>query len=357
MKIGVLTSGGDCPGLNAVIRAIGLYITENLPDAELLGIPDGYGGLIRGEFFPLKREDFADILNLGGTILGTSRQPFKQMTRPEEDGTSRLKKMVDNYRKSRLDCLFVLGGAGTHKNAALLSAEGCHVIGLPKTIDNDIYGTDMTFGFQTAVEVAVEAIDRIRTTAESHLRTMLIEVMGNKAGWLALHAGIAGGADVILLPEIPFSPDAVVEKVLRNREQGERFSLIVVAEGAFLSDEAGLKKKERQFVRKERGESTVTPHLAEILEERTGIETRATVLGYLQRGGTPSAYDRFLASRFGGEAARLCAAGHFGVTVALNGGNVVYNALSDIAGRDKPVDPKGEAVRFARDIGIFFGTK
>ncbi len=357
MKIGILTSGGDCAGLNAVIRAIGLYVSENMPGCEIVGIPDGYAGLIRGESHPLVRKDFADILSLGGTILGTSRQPFRQMTHPEEDGTSKLKKMVDNFEKLKLDCLFTLGGAGTHKNAALLYAEGCPVIGLPKTIDNDIFGTDMTFGFQTAVEVAAESIDRIRTTAESHDRTMLVEVMGNKAGWLTLHAGLAGGADVILIPEIPFSPEAVSEAVLRRRREEGRCSIIAVAEGALLAGEAALKKRERLFVRSERGETTVTPHLAELLGERTGIETRQTVLGYLQRGGTPSAYDRLLASRLGGEAARLFAEGRFGITVAVSGDRIVYNALSEVAGRYKFVDPAGQLVRFAKDIGVSFGER
>ena len=193
MKFGILTSGGDCAGLNAVIRAIGLYLLKNVNNAEIVGIPEGYAGLIRGESYPLTREDLEGLLTLGGTILRTRRTPFKRMTVPEEGGT-RLSKMVANYKKMGLDCLFTLGGAGTHKTAALLSAEGCNVIGLPKTIDNDIYGTDVTFGFQTAVEAAVDCIDRITTTAASHGRTMLVELMGNKAGWLALHAGLAAGA-------------------------------------------------------------------------------------------------------------------------------------------------------------------
>ncbi len=354
MKFGILTSGGDCAGLNAVIRAIGLYLLRNVKNAELVGIPDGYGGLIRGESFPLKKEDIEDILPLGGTVLGTSRQPFKKMTVSEEGGT-RLSRMVANYKKMGLDCLFTLGGAGTHKTAALLSMEGCNVIGVPKTIDNDIYGTDVTFGFRTAVEVVTDAIDRISTTAASHGRVMLVEVMGNKAGWLTLHAGIAAGAHVILIPEIPFSLDAVCGAVSARLAAGEKTTMIAVAEGALLASEAKFKKDERVFVRTALGESTVTRHLAEVIGERTGAETRYSVLGYLQRGGTPCAYDRLLCSRLGGYAAKLAAEGRFGVTAAVSGGDITFNALSDIAGKYKFVDPAGGDVQFARGIGVCFG--
>lgn len=354
MKFGILTSGGDCSGLNAVIRAICLCISQNVKNAEIVGIPDGYGGLIRGECFPLKREDYEDILDLGGTVLRTSRQPFKLMT-VSDNGTTRLQKMCENYRKMGLDCLFTLGGAGTHKTAALLCMEGCNVIGLPKTIDNDIYGTDVTFGFQTAVEVATEAIDRIRTTAASHSRTMLVEVMGNKAGWLTLHTGIAAGADMILIPEIPFSPEAVADFIVKQRQSGKTHTIIAVAEGAVLASEVKFKKSERTFIRTERGETTVTPHLAEFLQQSTGFETRASVLGYLQRGGTPCAYDRLLSSRLGGFAAKLACEGRFGVTAAVSGNRITFNALTEIAGKYKLVDPKGAIVNFAKSIGIGFG--
>ncbi len=354
MKIGILTSGGDCAGLNAVMRAIGLYLYRNIKNVEIVGIPDGYGGLIRGESQPMKRSDFEGILNLGGTILGTSRTPFKMMTAQEEGG-SRLQKMCANYKKMGLDCLFTLGGAGTHKTAALLCAEGCNVIGLPKTIDNDIYGTDVTFGFHTAVDVAAEAIDRVRTTAASHGRTMLVEVMGNKAGWLTLHAGIASGADIILIPEIPFNIDKVAEAVSRCYAEGKPCCIIAVAEGAVLDIEANYKKKDRAFVRTDRGETTVTAHLAEEIGARTGVETRGTVLGYIQRGGNPSAYDRTLSTRLGSYAGRLAKEGRFGVTVAVNGANITFNALADVAGKYKFVDPASEIVRAAEDIGVSFG--
>ncbi len=355
MKIGILTSGGDCAGLNAVMRAIGLYAYRNIKNAEIVGIPDGYGGLIRGESAPMTREDFEGILNMGGTILGTSRTPFKMMTVSEQDGATRLEKMRANYKKMGLDCLFTLGGAGTHKTAALLCAEGCNVIGLPKTIDNDIYGTDVTFGFHTAVDVASEAIERVRTTAASHGRTILVEVMGNKAGWLTLYSGIAAGADIILLPEIPFNIDKICEAVLANYAAGKPCNIIAVAEGAVLDSEAPYKKKERAFVRVSRGETTVTAHLAEVIGERTGAETRGTVLGYIQRGGNPSAYDKALSTRLGSYAGRLAKEGRFGVTVAVAGSTITFNALQDVAGKYKLVDPACEMVRAAEDIGVCLG--
>ena len=333
MKIGILTSGGDCAGLNAVMRAIGLYIYRNIKNAEIVGFQNGYVGLIRGECKPLRKEDFEGLLDAGGTMLGTNRTPFKQMTVPEEE----------------LDCLFTLGGAGTHRTAALLCAEGCNVIGLPKTIDNDIYGTDFTFGFHTAVDVAAEAIERVRTTADSHGRTILVEVMGNKAGWLTLYAGIAGGADAILLPEIPFNIDKVCECVRNTYRAGKRSCIIAVAEGAIVDAEAPYKKKERAFVRVDRGETTVTAHLAEVIGEQTGFETRSTVLGYIQRGGSPSAYDKVFCTRLGSYAGRL------GVTVAVCGNKITFNALSDIAGRYKLVDPAAEIVAAAEGIGICLG--
>ena len=232
MKIGILTSGGDCSGLNAVIRAAGISLFNNLKGVQLVGIPDGYGGLIRGEGELLGRDDLAGILDKGGTVLGSSRQPFKQMEVVGDDGESKLAKMVRNYKAMGLDCLIAIGGAGTHKNAALLKREGCNVVGVPKTIDNDIYGTDVTFGFQTAVEVATDCMDRIRTTAESHARVMLVEIMGNKAGWLALHSGIAAGADAILIPEIPFYEDRLCAFVASKKSTGARSVIIAVADGS-----------------------------------------------------------------------------------------------------------------------------
>ena len=353
MRIGILTSGGDCPGLNAVIRGFGKYAFENIKDVELIGIADGYGGLIRGECKKMSPSDFTGILTLGGTILGTSRQPFKLMTVEDENSVTRLDLMKKNYKKMGLDCLLTLGGAGTHKTAALLSAEGCNVIGLPKTIDNDIWGTDVTFGFHTALDVATECIDRIHTTAASHGRTMLVEIMGNKAGWLTLYAGLAGGADVILLPEIPFSPEKVAKAVERRADAGKAFSIVAVAEGAMTVKESKMKKKERAASRG--SDVTVTNSLAKFISEKAGVETRVVVPGHIQRGGSPSAYDRVLSTEFGSYAGYLAEQGKFGVTVAMVGGVVTYNALADIAGKAKLVPVDCQEIATGKSIGISFG--
>ena len=353
MRIGILTSGGDCPGLNAVIRGFGKYAYENIKNVQLIGIADGYGGLIRGECRDMKKSDFTGILTLGGTILGTSRQPFKLMTVGDENSVTKLDLMKQNYKKMGLDCLLTLGGAGTHKTAALLSAEGCNVIGLPKTIDNDIWGTDVTFGFHTAVDIATECIDRIHSTAASHGRTMLVEIMGNKAGWLTLYSGLAGGADVILIPEIPFSPDKVAKAIEKRADAGKAFSIIAIAEGAMSAEESKLKKKER--LEKRGGDVTATAWLAKYVAEKAGVETRVVVPGHIQRGGSPSAYDRVLSTEFGSYAGKLVQEGRFGVTVALVNNRVTYNALSDIAGKAKLVPKDCKEVMTAESIGICMG--
>lgn len=353
MKVGILTSGGDCPGLNAVIRGVGKYLFENIKDVEILGIADGYGGLIRGEYHKMKKSDLTGILTIGGTILGTSRQPFKLMTVEDENSVSRLDLMKQNYKKMGLDCLLTLGGAGTHKTAGLLSAEGCNVIGLPKTIDNDIWGTDVTFGFHTALDVATDCIDRIHTTAASHGRTMFVEIMGNKAGWLTLYAGLAGGADVILIPEIPFSVDKVAKAIERRADAGKAFSIVAIAEGAMTLEESKLKKKERAERRGD--QTTITNTIAKTIGEMAGVETRVVVPGHIQRGGSPSAYDRVLSTEFGSYAGRLVKEGRFGVTVAMVNGKVTYNALSEIAGKAKLVPTDCQAVKTAESIGICMG--
>lgn len=356
MKIGILTSGGDCPALNAVIRGFAKYAYNNIPDAEIYGIADGYGGLINGEWRKMKREDFSGILNIGGTILGTSRQPFKKMT-IEENNSTKVEKMKHNYKKLGLDVLLTLGGAGTHKSAALLVEEGLNVIGLPKTIDNDIYGTDVTFGFHSAVDVATECIDRVHTTAASHGRTMLVEIMGNKVGWLTLYAGIGGGADIILLPEIPYDIDVVCRKVLERAEAGKAFSIIAIAEGAIEAEEAKLKKKERTALRAEKGDVTLTSRLARQINERTGVETRIMIPGHIQRGGSPSAYDRVLSTEVGAYAGYLCKEKLFGTTVAIRGDKLTYNKITDIAGKTKFVPVDHHMIQSARDIGVSFGDK
>lgn len=355
MRIGILTSGGDCPGLNAVIRGVAKAAYQLMDDVEIIGIQDGYRGLIHGEYRVMQQSDFSGILTLGGTILGTSRQPFKQMRVIGEDNIDKVKNMKANYKKMKLDCLLILGGNGTHKTAALLAEEGLNVIGLPKTIDNDLYGTDVTFGFHSALNIATEAIDRIHTTAASHGRVMVVELMGNKTGWLTLYAGIAGGADIILLPEIPYSPEVVAAAVRKRAESGKAFSILAVAEGAMSKEEAKLKRKERLRLRAEAGYKQVSDQIAFFVEEKTGCETRVVVPGHLQRGGNPSAYDRVLSTRFGAYAARLIQEKKFGVTVAMKGNTVTENKLSEIAGKAKLVSPDDQMIQVAKDMGISFG--
>ena len=271
LRIGILTSGGDCPGLNATIRGVAKATYEQFGEdkVEIVGIHDGYHGLIHGDYKEMSPSDFSGILTTGGTILGTKRSPYKMMQIIEDDKVDKVKEMKQTYRNLKLDCLFTLGGNGTHKTANMLSEEGLNVIGLPKTIDNDIFGTDVTFGFHTAVDIGTEVIDRIHTTANSHSRIMVIEIMGNKAGWLTLYSGVAGGADIILIPEIPYNIEKVAKACQRRADAGKAFSIIAVAEGAFDNEEAKLKKKERAKARAERGETTATARIAKEVESRT----------------------------------------------------------------------------------------
>lgn len=353
-RIGILTSGGDCPGLNAAIRGVAKAAYEMF-DAEIIGISDGYRGLIQGEYHEMKQRDFSSILTLGGTILGTSRQPYRNMRKIEEDQVDKVAAMKANYKKMGLDCLVTLGGNGTHKTANLLSQEGLSVIGLPKTIDNDIFGTDVTFGFDTAMGIATEAIDRLHTTAASHGRIMVVEIMGNKVGWLTLHAGIAGGADVILLPEIPYNMKSVVKAIEKRGKMGKQFSIIAVAEGALSEKEAEMKKKELAAKRAEEGFTSIAHRVAKELEAMTGLETRAVVPGHVQRGGSPSARDRVLSTQFGAHAAQLIKEERYGTTVAMLGNVVGHNLLSDIAGKAKPVPKDHQMVTVARSMGVCMG--
>ena len=267
-RIGILTSGGDCPGLNAAIRGVAKVIYESIDNAEIIGITDGYRGLIEGDWRKIEKQELSGILTLGGTILGTSRQPFKLMRKIEDDNVDKVLNMVKNYQKMKLDCLVTLGGNGTHKTANLLSEEGLNVIGLPKTIDNDIYGTDMTFGFHTAVDIATEAIDRIHTTADSHGRIMIVEIMGHKAGWLNLYAGVAGGADIITIPEIPYEISSIINAVKKRNKQGKNFSIIAVAEGSLSRQEAEMKKKEFKQHRDEMDHYSVSHRIASKLQAK-----------------------------------------------------------------------------------------
>ena len=348
-RIGILTSGGDCPGLNAAIRGVARAAYEMF-DAEIVGIMDGYRGLIEGEWQEMKRSQFSGILTLGGTILGTSRQPFRNMRVIGEDNVDKVKAMKDNYQKMKLDCLVTLGGNGTHKTANLLSQEGLNVIGLPKTIDNDIYGTDFTFGFHTAVDIATDVIDRIHTTAASHGRCMVIEIMGNKAGWLTLYSGLAGGADVVLLPEIPYDIKDVAKVVEARANSKKAFSILAVAEGSMDKKEAKMKRKERDALRQENGFHGIAERVAKELSELVGVEARAVVPGHIQRGGSPSAYDRVLATQFGVHAAQLIEKGEYGVSVALAGNTITHNPLNEIAGVPKLVP---RIIRWCRWPGIW----
>lgn len=356
-RIGILTSGGDCPGLNATIRGVAKACFERFGEdnVEIVGISNGYYGLINNLCKDMKPSDFSGILTQGGTIFGTKRQPFKMMTVIGEDNIDKVKNMKETYKKQKLDCLLTLGGNGTHKTSKLLADEGLNIIGLPKTIDNDIYGTDVTFGFHTAVDIATDAIDRLHTTAASHSRIILCEIMGNKAGWLTLNAGVAGGADIILIPEIPYDIEKVCEAVLARSASGKSFSILAVAEGAFDVQEAKMKKKERAKKRQEAGIVTATSRIAAQIQSNTGIEARVCVPGHMLRGGSPSAYDRILATKFGVHAAKLIADEKYGRTVAKIGSKITSNKLDDIAGKTKFVDPDDQMVLIAKDLGVSFG--
>lgn len=354
-RIGILTSGGDCPGLNAAIRGVAKAAYERIENVEIIGVMDGFSGLINGQYRLMKQDEFSGILTLGGTILGTVRTPFKDMRKIGDDNVDKVANMVRNYESMKLDCLCTLGGNGTHKTANLLSEEGLNIIGLPKTIDNDIWGTDVTFGFHTAVDIATDVIDRIHTTAASHGRVMIVEVMGNKAGWLTLYAGIAGGADVVLIPEMPYDRGAVIEAVTKRAERGKAFSIIALAEGALRNDEAGMKRKEITRKLAEEGYRSVSDRLAHAIESATGAETRVVVPGHIQRGGSPSAYDRILATQFGVQAAELIYRKKFGCTVAMQKGKLTQNLLKDVAGKTKLVTSADDMVRIAKNMGLCFG--
>jgi len=339
MKIGILTAGGDCPGINAAIRGVGKTAIIKY-GMSLFGISDGFTGMINKEYHELTEKDLSGILTLGGTILGTSREkPFKSSSK----GYKEIKKPVlikEHYEQMGLDCLVCIGGNGTLKTASLLAQEGLSVVGIPKTIDNDVWGTDITFGFDSAVNIATEAIDRLHSTANSHKRIMLIEVMGHNAGWIALYSGIAGGGDVILIPEIPYEEDKIAEYLLHRAEENKPYSIVVVAEGVENPDK----------------ENSVARYLSNRITELTGLETRETVLGYIQRGGTPSPMDRVLATRYGTAAADMIADRDFGKMVALKDDEIVSIPLSDVAGKLKLVEPDNPLVLQARNMGTSFGV-
>ena len=368
-RIGILTAGGDSPGLNAAIRGIGKAAMDSY-GMEVIGFRDGFRGLVEDRAFRLDRR-LSGILTVGGTILGTSRdKPHRMVVNGEVvDMTAAV---ISTYEKRRLDALICLGGGGTAKNALRLARAGLNVITLPKTIDNDVVLTDATCGFATALDIATEAIDRLHSTAHSHHRIIVVEIMGHGAGWLTLGAGIAGGADVILIPEIPYDVQCIADAIGRRVQRGSSFSIVAVAEGAMNGEAAtayraadALKRsssnpEERESavksiaaVQAERAGNTL--RLASQLEALTGLESRVTILGYVQRGGTPSAADRLLATRLGSAAADLIADGVYGVMVAARGEGTEPVGLDKVAGRRKPVPPDHSWVRAARNVGTCFG--
>lgn len=358
LRIGMLTSGGDCQALNAAMRGVVKGICSKVEDVEIFGFQDGYKGLIYGDFKMLTSRDFSGILTRGGTILGTSRQPFKLMRVPDKDGLDKVEAMKHTYHKLSLDCLVILGGNGTQKTANLLREEGLNVIGLPKTIDNDLWGTEMTFGFQSAVDIATDTIDRIHTTATSHSRVFIIEVMGHKVGHVTLHAGIAGGADIILLPEIPYDIDAIVDIIDKRDKAGKSFTILAVAEGAISKKDAKLSKKEYKAKQEKDKKKypSISYKLAEEIQQKTDKEVRITVPGHTQRGGSPCPYDRVFSTRVGAKAAEMIMKGQFGYMVAMQGGETTKVPLQEIAGKLKYVDPKCKLIKEAKLTGISFGT-
>ena len=356
-RIGLLTSGGDCQALNATMRGVVKGLANVCDELEVYGFLNGYKGLIYGDYRILDTKEFSGILTKGGTILGSSRQPFKLMRVPDENGLDKVEAMKHTYHKLRLDCLVILGGNGTQKTANLLREEGLNVIHLPKTIDNDIYGTDMTFGFYSAVNIATEAIDCIHTTAASHNRVFIVEVMGHKVGWLTLYAGMAGGADIILLPEIPYDIDKVVGKINERSKAGKGFTILAVAEGAISKEDAALSKKElkKKMAADAQKYPCVSYKVAAEILEKTGQEIRVTVPGHTQRGGSPCPYDRVLSTRYGAEAARAIMDADYGCMIGLVDGKMKRVPLGECAGKLKTVDPKSSIITEAKMTVNSFG--
>jgi ATP-dependent phosphofructokinase / diphosphate-dependent phosphofructokinase len=371
--IGILTAGGDCPGLNAAIRGIG-KAAINQYEMQVIGFYDGFRGLMENRFVRMDSNFLSGILTLGGTILGTSRdKPNKMQIGGKVLDMTEV--IVENYYKHHLDCLVCLGGGGTQKNAYQLMQHGLNVITLPKTIDNDVWGTDVTFGFDTALGIAVEAIDRLHSTASSHHRIIIVEIMGHNTGWLTLGAGIAGGADVILIPEIPYDIEIIADSILQRTRAGKHFSIIAVAEGAFSKESNGqinmlkeqiaeakenndieLKKKLKAELAALKSIVTGnTMELATELEKLTRVEARVTILGHLQRGGIPSAADRLLATRLGTACASLIQMEKYGVMVGAKGEGAEAVPLEEIVGRRKVVPLDHPWIKSARNVGTSLG--
>lgn len=337
-RIGILTAGGDCPGLNAAIRGVAKTAIVEY-GMEVIGFSSGFKGLIEKDYRTLDEESVSGILTLGGTILGTSREkPFKKVNPDDMEEETKTQQIIDNYKDLRLDCLVCIGGNGTIKNAYHLTQLGLNVIAIPKTIDNDVWGTDRTFGFDSAVAICTDAIDKLHTTGNSHKRIMVIEVMGHDAGWISLYSGIAGGGDVILLPEIDYDLDVIAKYLADRHAKGKPVSIVVAAEGV----KHGKKK-------------SPGPYLAKKIEELTGIETRETVLGYIQRGGTPTATDRILATRYGRYTAELIARGEYNRMVAFKNNVIESIPISESAGKLKVIESDNKLIKSARAMGVCFG--
>ncbi len=359
MRIGVLTGGGDCPGLNAVIRAV-VKTAINDYDMSVIGFKDGYEGLVLGNYISLDKDSVSGILTMGGTILGTSNRadPFNFPILQKDDYVylDRSSELAANYEKLGLDGVIVIGGDGTMGAAGQLCELGINIVGVPKTIDNDLYGTDRTFGFDSAVATATEAIDKIHTTAQAHHRVMIIEVMGRYAGWLALASGLAGGGDIILIPEIPYGIDVVCEKIKERNRLGKNFSIIVIGEGA--APEGGEQVVKRMIETSPDAVRLggISRLLGEEIEKRTRLETRVTILGHLVRGGSPTAYDRLLATRYGCEAVHMAAKHSFGNMVALRGNELVTVPISEVAGKTRTVPLDSDLIKVAQSTGVSLGV-
>lgn len=357
-RIGILTGGGDCPGLNAVIRGV-TKPAMNDYGITVVGIEDGFEGFVEGRMRELTRLDIQGIIDKGGTILGTSNKgdPFHYPTETVNgieivDASARALK---HYKGWGLDCLIAIGGDGTMHISRKLGALGMNIIGVPKTIDNDLDATDQTFGFDTAVSIASEAIDRLHTTASAHHRVMVLEVMGRYAGWIALMAGVSSGADIILIPEIPFKWESIAERVIERSTQGNRYSIICVAEGAKAANEE-IVIREKDIKRTDPVRfGGIGEHVARRIQEDTGLETRTTVLGHLQRGGTPTAFDRILATRYGVRAVELAVKGEFGRMVSLKGTSVTSVTIEEAIQKQRLIPQDGEIVLTAKAVGTIFG--
>ncbi len=355
-RIALVTSGGDCQGLNAAIRGVGKALLNQLENIEIFGMYDGYRGLVDGDYKFMEIKDFSGILTEGGTILGTSRQryiPGKDIV--DESGESLIPAMLDTYNRINLDCLIVMGGNGTQKSAKLLADAGMNIITLPKTIDNDIYGTDTTFGFQSAVDIATNVIDYIHSTASSHSRIFVVELMGRDAGWLTLNAGIGSGADVILIPEIPYDLDSIADAIEARKRGGRSFTIIACAEGAIEKGDAILDEDTRRAKKESSRYSAVSYAIAAELEKITAQETRVVVPGHYQRGGPPCPYDRVLATQFGTAAAQLIIEKKYNNMVAIQNGEITHIPLEVAASKTKLLPVDHPMIKVARDMGVCFG--